>query len=163
MRQAGDRKVTEFCREVRIPGDGGRTMTGPTRRTRLLVIARDKSVCQWCGEWVETSPGWYSLQHRRARMMGGSRLDWINQASNLVLICGTGTTQCHGFIEAHPLEAAGRGFRLSVGQYPSDAPLEDWAGRRWLLGPDAGKRPYEIGEEVSNGTRSSKYPTGSLG
>ncbi|WNM65701.1 HNH endonuclease [Arthrobacter phage Vulpecula] len=116
-------------------------MTGPSREVRRQVIARDLSKCQWCGRHVRTESGWYSLQHRRARGMGGSRDAATNQAGNLVLVCGTGTTECHGWIEAQPAQAIARGFRIAAGATPSRVPLVDWTGREWLLQDDGTKEP----------------------
>ncbi|UXE05210.1 HNH endonuclease [Arthrobacter phage Jamun] len=116
-------------------------MTGPSREVRRQVIARDLSKCQWCGRHVRTESGWYSLQHRRARGMGGSRRRETDQAANLVLVCGTGTTECHGWIEAQPAQAIARGFRIAAGATPSRVPLMDWTGREWLLQDDGTKEP----------------------
>ena len=102
------------------------TVTAAVRRD---VIARDGSRCQWCGRHVATESGWYSLQHRRARGMGGSRRASTDAAPNLVLVCGTGTTECHGYIEAHPQEAAARGFRISSSADPARVPLLDHSGQ----------------------------------
>lgn len=40
-----------------------------------------------------------SIQHRRARGMGGTDLPDTNTLGNLLLICGTGVSGCHGWIE----------------------------------------------------------------
>lgn len=116
-------------------------MTGPARQVRAAVIARDLSKCQWCGRHVRTENGWYSLQHRRARGMGGSRQHATDQPPNLLLVCGTGTTECHGWIEAHPAQAAARGFRIAAAADPERIPYEGPTGLAWYLTPDAGKTP----------------------
>lgn len=121
-------------------------MTGPTRTVRARVIWRDKSMCQWCGHHVDVSTGDYSLQHRRARGMGGSRLPDTNLTSNLVLVCGSATTGCHGHIESHRVEAIGRGFNVPQGtlrrpSVPADVPLRDWRGEWWRLDDDGNREP----------------------
>ena len=83
-----------------------------TPKVRREVIARDHSLCGWCGLYVDTRSDWYSLQHRRARAAGGSKRLDTNLHGNLVLMCGTGTTGCHGYVEDHPLEAMTRGFNI---------------------------------------------------
>ncbi|WPM94283.1 HNH endonuclease [Arthrobacter phage Marchesin] len=112
---------------------------GISPAVRAAVIARDLSTCQWCGRHVRTESGWYSIQHRRARGMGGSRSQATNQPANLLLVCGTGTTECHGWIEAHPVEALARGFRISSSASPDRIPYEDYTGREWILNNDARK------------------------
>lgn len=109
-----------------------------TAAVRRQVIERDGNRCQWCGRHVQTDAGWYSLQHRRARGMGGSRRASTDAPANLVLVCGTGTTECHGYIEAHPGEAAARGFRVSSSTDPARVPILDYSGK--LLDLTAG--PY---------------------
>ena len=104
-----------------------------TAAVRRHVIERDGSRCQWCGRYVRTESGWYSLQHRRARGMGGSRRASTDAPANLVLVCGTGTTECHGYIEAHPGEAAERGFRVNSSADPARVALIDASGIARLI------------------------------
>jgi hypothetical protein len=99
-----------------------------TPKVRREVIARDKSTCQWCGRFVDVDSGWYSLQHKRARGMGGSKRIDTDLACNLVLVHGTGTTECHGYIESHREEAVSRGFNVADRHNPALVPLLDWAG-----------------------------------
>lgn len=109
-----------------------------TVKNRWIVIHRDSDhlgqpVCQWCGRWVDVLNGYYSLQHRRARNMGGSRLADTDKPQNLVLVCGSATTGCHGHIESHPIEAAERGFRLLQTQNPATHPITRWGGAHLYL------------------------------
>lgn len=119
-------------------------MSGPTPATRRLVIERDSTHgvphCQWCGAPIGS--GEYSLQHRRARGMGGSRDASTNLAANLVLMCGTGTTGCHGHVESHPREALDRGFRVSQGATPSRIAILT-ATRGLVLLDDVGGFAYQ--------------------
>lgn len=63
-------------------------------KVREAVRERDDFSCVACGKSVIGRP--YSLQHRRARKRGGSRLPWIDQPQNLITACGTATTpDCH--------------------------------------------------------------------
>lgn len=64
-------------------------------KVRQLVLERDERSCVACGMSVIGRP--YSLQHRRARKAGGSRLSWIDQPQNLVTACGSATSPggCH--------------------------------------------------------------------
>lgn|SRR5690606_11338268 len=103
--------------------------TGPTAATRRLVLERDGGACAWCGGVV--GGGAYSLQHRRARGMGGTRRRDANSPANLVTVCGSATTGCHGWIESHPGEAERRGFRLRQLADPVDVPVM-YAGGAWF-------------------------------
>lgn len=112
-----------------------------TPKTRWIIIARDTDDdgvprCQWCGEPVRIDWGEYSLQHRRARGMGGSKLADTGQAHNGALVHGSATTGCHHYIESHPKEAAERGFRIPQGSNPARIPLIRWDGRKVYLTAD---------------------------
>jgi hypothetical protein len=62
---------------------------------RTAVLERDGHACVCCGRSIYGQR--YSLQHRRARKAGGSRLRWIDQPQNLVTVCGSATSPdgCH--------------------------------------------------------------------
>lgn len=106
--------------------------------------ARDRQLCQRCGR--RTADGTYNLQHRRPRAAGGSKLPHINQATNLIVLCGTSATDpngCHHHVESHRAEARifGWSVHLNARYYPEEVPLlgrdehgdEQWY---WLEGFD---------------------------
>lgn len=107
--------------------------TGPSSQTRALVAKRDKDTCQRCGKAVGAGRE-FNLQHRMARGMGGRRgaiAEVLNEAPNLITLCGTGTTGCHGWIEAHPAEAMRTGFRVPSWADPATVPVLTHTG--WLM------------------------------
>ncbi|MDE2100837.1 MAG: hypothetical protein KGL39_26560 [Patescibacteria group bacterium] len=124
------------------------------RRVRGLVVLRDEGICQWCGERVtglDMTEGNYSLQHRRARGMGGSSRPETDLPGNLVLVHGSGTTGCHGHIESHREEAARRGFILPqptsrTTWVPADVPIlvRNSFGYAWELRDDLGGRDLRV-------------------
>jgi hypothetical protein len=79
-----------------------------------------------------------SVQHRRAQGMGGTALSETHTLANQLIICGTGTTGCHGWIENEDRAAAElRGLWVRHTPVPvADYPLVLWSGRRVLLHPD---------------------------
>ena len=87
----------------------------PTEETLHVVGYRDKGRCAWCGEEVGGTglrgESW-SLHHRRPAGMGGDRRPETHAPGNLVLLCGSGTTFCHGYVESHRDDAADRGFLI---------------------------------------------------
>lgn len=92
--------------------------TGPDRKTRALVLERDGFQCVRCGKPCGPRVGPYSLQHRKARGVGGD-----SSIPNLVLLCGTATTGCHGEVESRDpqtrREDQARGYRLESWQDPA--------------------------------------------
>lgn len=85
--------------------------TPPNRRTVMsLVNQRDGDHCRRCGiDWP--SAGYqFSRHHRIPRGAGGSAL--VDRASNVITLCGSGTTGCHGWVESHREEAEILGYLL---------------------------------------------------
>lgn len=103
--------------------------TDPSAAVVKAVRARDLNRCVVCG-----TTGPLSTQHRVARGMGGTRAEWVNLPANLITVCGSGTTGCHGHIEHYPEEARRLGRALSRyrGEFePLTVPVWTWRG--WLL------------------------------
>lgn len=94
--------------------------TGPSEAVRRFVIDREGHCCRRCLRYVPEGTG--SIHHRRARQAGGSTWPGINLASNLALICGSGTTGCHGYIESHRKEAYRMGWLVHSWDDPSTIP-----------------------------------------
>lgn len=97
--------------------------TGPTAAVRRLVAERADWSCEVCGQLLWTPElGWvtpHSYHHRRPRAMGGSATADTNSPANLLLLCGTADTGCHGWIEGNRTRALARGWLVLQGQDPS--------------------------------------------
>lgn len=110
--------------------------TGPDRHTRFLLEVRAASCCEVCG--LSVAQRFFSVHHRVARGMGGTRAGWANALSNLLLLCGSGTTGCHGEIESNRDRAYANGWLVRSGVVlPAEVPVLTWHGGRVLL-DDAG-------------------------
>lgn len=102
---------------------------GPTAEVRDLVWERARGCCERCGRGLERGAGGYSLHHRRLRSAGGSHLP-----TNLVLLCGSGTTGCHGRMHANPGWAQKHGWIVPRWEDPAEVPLRlAWHGLCGLL------------------------------
>lgn len=105
--------------------------SGPDRSMVACVLERAGYRCEACGKPVGDERGVdYSIHHRKPRGMGGSRFG-ANLASNLLVLCGSGTTGCHGYVESHRSEAMACGWLVSRYQDPADVPAQ--IGDRCLL------------------------------
>ena len=51
--------------------------------------------------------------------------------ANIVELCGSGTTGCHGWVHQHVKEAERLGLIVPLGADPRDVPVFDWRGD-WL-------------------------------
>jgi hypothetical protein len=115
-------------------------MTGPSPRTRETVIMRSNGVCELCHQPLRQ----FSVHHRRPRQMGGTKRPESNMAANLLVICGSGTTGCHGHIESMRSEAYESGVLLRSMQDPESEPYRDNYGHWWTL--------------TNNGTKTRQPP-----
>lgn len=113
--------------------------TGPDKLTRDVVLHRDRAQCAFCGK---RPGGAWSIHHRTRRGMGGTRADYINWPSNLVILCGTGTTECHGWVESNRTKAKDLGLLVHWNHIPSQRPIQHAVhGLCWLT--DDGEAVFE--------------------
>ena len=104
-------------------------MSAIPQKTRQAVYERDEWCCRRCGINVEHRPEFRSIHHRQGR-----RGSDAHRMSNLVLLCGSGTTGCHGYLTEHPAEAYAGGWsvkRISVDD-PEEVPIHVQGGLLWL-------------------------------
>lgn len=93
-------------------------------RSKRLVAQRQGWHCLRCG--VNTHGGaWHSTHHRQSRRFHD------NGPANLVRLCGSGTTGCHGWAHAHPAEVRRLGYIVPGWADPRTVPVRDWRGV-WL-------------------------------
>jgi 5-methylcytosine-specific restriction protein A len=96
--------------------------TGPTKTTRDIVWERAGGRCELCGGSLAGIQG-FSRHHRLPRRMGGSSRPELNTPANLLLVCGSGTTGCHGRIESRRAQAYEDGLLLHEGADPAVEPV----------------------------------------
>lgn len=70
--------------------------------------------------------------------MGGTRWEGINLPSNLLTLCGSGTTGCHGWIEHHPTYAEDHGWSVRQHERLTVAAVPVWTWRGWQYLEDDG-------------------------
>lgn len=100
--------------------------SGIPTKTRELVRVRDGHNCARCCRSILNYPS--SIHHRHPRRMGGSRDPRINDPRNLVRICGTGTTGCHGEVESYRSAAMEAGWLLRSLDDLDTPLLTSWGG-----------------------------------
>jgi len=103
--------------------------TGPAVETRIDVWTRADDKCERCGIYI-VGGGAFSIHHRMPRGMGGTKNPWINDMSNLLLLCGTGTTGCHGWVESHRSEAYEDGLLVHSWLFPWEVPVHVHSNHR---------------------------------
>jgi 5-methylcytosine-specific restriction protein A len=103
--------------------------------TREIVYGRAGLACELCHRPAYQG----SVHHRRPRGMGGSKAKWLNMPANLLLVCGSGTSGCHGKIESYREMAYNAGWLLRWGEEPEHRPFVDSFGRWWKLDNEGAK------------------------
>lgn len=101
-----------------------------TVRTRVAILDRDQ-FCIGCGSHHNLT-----IQHRRARGMGGSKDPVTRSVSNGLVLCGSGTTGCHGWTEVHPMAGRFLGWRVNSHEEPAEVPVyraNSEYGPHWAL------------------------------
>jgi hypothetical protein len=104
------------------------------------VLDRDGMVCRRCARSLLHLRA--SKHHRRPKGMGGGDPIYYDRPDNIVLVCGSGTTGCHGWIHAHPTHSYATGWLIRHGsdEEPSEIPLTDVGGREFFLTEEGGIR-----------------------
>lgn len=118
LRRTGGPRRTSPLRARRVrPTVAGRPRTPPgiPRALRDLVAERDEYRCVYCGRHKAPAVP-FSTHHRAPRGMGGSPA--ANTAANVILLCGTGTTGCHGLMESNRAWATSLGYLVPSGINP---------------------------------------------
>lgn len=61
--------------------------------------------------------------------------------ANVIELCGSGTTGCHGWVHQHVAEAERLGLIVPLGRDPRKVPVLDWRGRCLRLNQDGTATP----------------------
>jgi hypothetical protein len=88
----------------------------PSRAVRMLVMARDGWCCRRCGKSVIGLP--YSVSPRKLRSHEGE-----SSPSGLILLCGTETLLCRGYVHSHIAESYQAGWLVRSTQDPALVPV----------------------------------------
>lgn len=113
--------------------------TGPSAAVVQMVGERDNWQCFRCGTSCTGERGRdWSVQHRRARGMGGTNRPDTNLPQNLILLCGSASTGCHGQVEMRSRGDADHGWSIKQSANPLRIPVLHW--RHGLVFLDAGGR-----------------------
>lgn len=121
--------------------------TGPDQATVDLIIERDASSCVVCGIGIDTSYGRGVLWSVHHRLLRGQGLD--NRPSNLALMCGSGTTLCHGNVHGGPAAARRGGWMLRSTDIPELVAMAHSQFGWVLLDNEGGMTPTDRRPEVA--------------
>ena len=66
-------------------------------------------------------------------MMGGSKNEMLHLPANLIVLCGTGTSGCHGWVESNREKARELGYLIQKVESAEEIPFQDEKGKWWQL------------------------------
>lgn len=114
-----------------------RRKTGPSSDVVTAVLERAGYSCEACSSPLGDRRGVdWSVQHRIPRGMGGTRWAGVNRPSNLMILCGSATTGCHGFAESHRGPAVAAGWLIQSRTDPRTVAILITRDRWCYLGDD---------------------------
>lgn len=104
--------------------------TDPDEATVKAVLKRADGRCESCGDELVGRRGFeFSVHHRKLRSQGGD-----NRLSNLVALCGHGTSGCHGYAHSEVAKSRVAGFLVRRRENPAAKPVDhSWLGHVLLL------------------------------
>lgn len=111
---------------------------------RFAVFSRANYRCEKCYGMGDTF-GW-SVHHRVPRRMGGSRDANLHLPANLILLCGSGVTGCHGWVESNRDKARNYGFLLYRVESAQEIPFIDDNGEAWRITNQGEKLKFDMGK-----------------
>jgi hypothetical protein len=121
------------------------TSVRPSDATFDKVAERDQGRCASCGlNIVGQRSIDFSLHHRRPAGMGGDRTAVTHGTANLVLLHGSGTTGCHGYVESNRTESYDLGLLVHRYDSPDEVAIEHAVHGLVLLDNDGGWLPCEF-------------------
>lgn len=114
------------------------------------IEERDLSRCARCGRFIAEGG---NKHHRKFRSRGGK-----GNIANGVLLCGSGTTGCHGWAHHNIADATAEGFIVSSWEEATLVAVHTWRG--WMLLADDGTWEHAIDRDGTPVARSGP-PEGS--
>lgn len=101
----------------------------PLARRNQLIDDREQQKCARCGVIIWAGA---SRHHRKFRSRRGG-----DEVSNGLLMCGSGTTGCHGWAHMNPIAARELGFAVLSHEDPTQVPVKH-AIHGWVYLDDLG-------------------------
>ncbi|WP_166790639.1 MULTISPECIES: hypothetical protein [unclassified Cryobacterium] len=106
-----------------------------------MVDGRDEQKCTRCGVWISDNG---SRHHRMRRAVGGHLVE------NIILLCGSGSSLCHGWAHSHPAAAILAGYIIptwieDIAEVPLQVHTPGVNGRgnkSWMVLTTAGQREH---------------------
>jgi len=112
-----------------------------TEGTRYIVLTRSGYRCERCHDDFMGKP--FSVHHRRPRMMGGSKNPELHKPANLIVLCGSGISGCHGWVESNRSVARDLGFLIMKVESAEEIPFMDITDKWWKIDNEGQKVRFD--------------------
>lgn len=112
-------------------------------RLRATVTIRDRYACVVCGTSIVNQPG--SVQPRQFRGRGGARRNRTGPGpARFIVVCGTATSGCRGWVETNRDQARESGWLVPAWRDPREIPVLYRDGKLYYLDTDGGVHPARM-------------------
>ena len=109
--------------------------------SKRAALERQGWHCLRCGTNIHDPSCWPGRSGHHRQLRRAADPDVRHSPANIVELCGSGTTGCHGWVHQHVAEAERLGLIVPFGADPRDVPVFDWEGRWMLLNMDGTATP----------------------
>lgn len=114
---------------------------GEFEDSKRIALQRQGWHCLRCGTNIHDPSRWPGRSGHHRQLRRAADPQWRNSPENIIELCGSGTTGCHGWVHQHVAEAERLGYIVPIGLDPYDKPVFDWEGRwLWLNGDGTATR-----------------------
>lgn len=109
--------------------------------SKRAALERQGWHCLRCGTNIHDPSCWPGRSGHHRQLRRAADPDVRHSPANIVELCGSGTTGCHGWVHQHVTEAERLGLIVPFGLDPRDVPVFDWEGRWLRLNKDGTATP----------------------
>lgn len=99
--------------------------------SKRAALERQGWHCLRCGTNIHDPSCWPGRSGHHRQLRRAADPDVRHSPANIVELCGSGTTGCHGWVHQHVKEAERLGLIVPFGRDPRTTPVRDWQGI-WL-------------------------------
>lgn len=128
--------------------------------SKRIALERQGWHCMRCGANIHDPSRWPGRSGHHRQLRRAADPDVRHSPVNIVELCGSGDTGCHGWVHQHVAEAERLGLIVPLGADSRDVPVFDWEGRWMRLNMD-GTATRLTGLEIArldiDGRRNDRY------
>lgn len=106
---------------------------GEFEESKRIALERQGWHCLRCGVNIHDPARWPGRSGHHRQLRRAADPDVRHSPANIVELCGSGDTGCHGWVHRHVAEAERLGLIVPFGMDPLAIPVRDWRGKWFRL------------------------------